>query len=79
MGERLEQVLRHLRDLGLSVASFELPLPGTGRFYVRLRARDPDGFLGPYTTPQYFDIAHCVRDSSGSCVRAGGHTLIHTP
>lgn len=63
----------------LTAPSFELPLPGTGRFFVRLRARDPDGFLGPYTTPQYFDIAHCVRDGSGSCVRAGGHTLIHTP
>jgi hypothetical protein len=46
---------------------------------VRLRARDADGFQGPFTTPQYFDIANCVRDSSGSCVRAGGQTLNLTP
>jgi hypothetical protein len=63
----------------LTEPAFELPLPGTGRFFVRLRARDADGFQGPFTTPQYFDIANCVRDSSGSCVRAGGQTLNLTP
>jgi hypothetical protein len=52
----------------------ELPLPGSGRFWVRLRARDPDGFLGPYTTPQYFDLPNCLR-IGGLCARAGGQTL----
>lgn len=63
----------------LAEPALELPLPGTGRFFVRLRARDPDGFVGPYSTPQYFDVANCVRDSSGACVRAGGQTLNLTP
>ncbi|MFG5409250.1 hypothetical protein ABXN37_15515 [Piscinibacter sakaiensis] len=49
----------------------ELPLPGSGRFWVRLRVRDPDGFIGPWTAPQSVDVPHCLRDGSGRCVRAG--------
>ncbi len=55
----------------LTEPKIDLPLPGTGRFYVRLRARDPDGFIGPYSTPQFFDLPNCLRDSSGACVRFG--------
>lgn len=53
----------------------ELPLPGPGRFYLRLRARDADGFVGPWTATQYFDVIPCVRDSAGGCVRVEGGTL----
>jgi len=56
-----------------------LPLPGTGRFYVRLRATDADGFVGPYTTPQYFDVPNCLRDGQGACVRSGEQTLNLAP
>ncbi len=59
----------------LTEPKFDLPHPGTGRFHVRLRARDPDGFVGPYTTPQFFDIPNCLRDSSGNCVRSGQATI----
>lgn len=59
----------------LSQPGIELALPGSGRFYVRLRARDPDGFIGPYTTAQYFDVPNCVRDGSGNCLRTGSGTL----
>ncbi|WP_144290201.1 FecR domain-containing protein [Ideonella sp. A 288] len=59
----------------LDQPSLDLPLPGTGRFYVRLRARDPDGFVGPFTTPQHFDVPNCMRDSAGQCVRAADSTL----
>lgn len=59
----------------LSQPGIELALPGSGRFYVRLRARDPDGFIGPYTTAQYFDVPNCVRDGSGNCLRSGSGTL----
>ncbi len=55
----------------LTEPNLDLPLPGTGRFWVRLRARDPDGFMGPYTTPQSFDAPNCLRDGSGDCVRGG--------
>jgi hypothetical protein len=63
----------------LTQPSIDLPLPGTGRFYVRLRATDPDGFVGPYTTPQYFDVPNCLRDGNGGCVRAGTGTLDLAP
>ena len=59
----------------LSKPGIDIPLPGTGRFWVRLRATDPDGYVGPYTTPQYFDVPNCLRDSQGGCVRAGEQTL----
>jgi hypothetical protein len=59
----------------LAAPGLELPHLGTGRFYVRLRARDPDGFIGPYTTPQYFDVPNCVRNSAGDCWRMGGSVL----
>jgi hypothetical protein len=38
---------------------------------VRLRARDPDGYLGPYTAPQQFDIPNCLRDGQGRCTTGG--------
>lgn len=42
-----------------------------GRFYVRYRAIDADGFVGPYTSPQTFDLPACLQDRSGACVRDG--------
>jgi hypothetical protein len=63
----------------LTQPGITLPLPGTGRFYVRLRTTDPDGFVGPYATAQYFDVPNCLRDGSGACVRAGEDTLQLTP
>jgi hypothetical protein len=62
----------------LDTPGVELPLPGSGRFHMRLRARDADGFVGPYTTPQYFDVPNCLR-IAGSCVRAGNQTLNLAP
>lgn len=63
----------HRQDIdGTSV---ELPLPGTGRFHVRLRARDADGFVGPWSASQHFDVTACVRDSQQACVRVEGAKL----
>lgn len=66
-------------DRQLDRPALEMPLPGTGRFYLRLRARDADGFVGPYTTPQYVDVPNCLRDGSGACVRASDQTLNLAP
>jgi hypothetical protein len=63
----------------LTQPAITLPLPGSGRFYVRLRATDPDGFVGPYTTAQFFDVPGCLRITSGGCVRAGEQTLNLVP
>jgi hypothetical protein len=66
----------------LTAPNFELPLPlpapAAGRFYVRVRAKDTDGFVGPFGAAQYFDIARpvdCWRDGNGACVRAGDEHL----
>ena len=63
----------------VDTSSLELDLPGSGRFFVRLRARDPDGFVGPFTTPQQFDIPNCLRDGSGGCVKANGQSILIAP
>ena len=65
---------RELAEPGIDLAP-----PGTGRFWMRLRARDADGFVGPYATPQFFDVPNCLRDGSGNCVRAGEQTLNLAP
>ena len=63
----------------LDQTSIELPLPGGGRFYVRLRSRDADGFVGPFSSPQHIDLDHCVRDGAGECIRASAETLNLAP
>lgn len=50
-------------------------LPGPGRYYVRLRALEADGFVGPWSATQYFDLPDCVRDGASSCVRVEGGLL----
>jgi hypothetical protein len=65
-----------LDERQLDVTEIELPLPqATGRFYIRLRSRDADGFVGPWSAPQYVDVIPCVRDSAGACVRVQGGLL----
>ena len=66
-------------ERSLSQPGIELPLPGVGRFYVRLRTRDADGFVGPYTTPQHVDLPNCLRDGQGACLRSADGALILLP
>ena len=42
------------------------------------QARDPDGFVGPYTAPQAFTVPNCLRDGQQRCVGGadGGSVLI---
>lgn len=60
--------------------ALEVKMPGTGRYFLRLRARDPDGFVGPYTAPQHFDVPNCLRGGQGGCVTgADGGTVLLAP
>ena len=69
-----------LLERQLAAPAIDLPLPGSGRFYARFRAIDADGFVGPYSTPQFFDIPNCLRDGSGACVRNGsGEAVLIAP
>lgn len=63
----------------LAETAIELPQFGTGRFWVRLRAIDPDGWVGPFGAPQYFDVPNCMRDAAGACVRMSGEPVVTRP
>lgn len=58
-----------------SAPALEIELPGSGRFFVRLRARDPDGFVGPYSSPQRFELPNCLRDGQLGCIKSGGESV----
>lgn len=50
-----------------------------GRFLVRFRAIDADGYVGPYTAPQAFTLPSCIRSGSGLCVSGGSRFTISPP
>lgn len=58
----------------LDVPEIALPKPAPGTYFVRYRATDPDGFVGPYASVQRLVITAppplppCLKDSAGSCV-----------
>jgi hypothetical protein len=63
----------------LNQPQFELPRPGPGTYFIRIRATDPDGFVGPYSAPQTFTVASCLTDSNGRCVSAAYGIVGTTP
>ena len=68
-----------LLERRVAQTEIELPRPGSGRYWVRLRAIDADGFVGPFGGAQYFDVPHCLRDAAAGCVRVGGEPVLTTP
>lgn len=52
----------------LDKPEIELPRPQGGVYFMRIRARDADGFQGPFTAPQRFEIIDCVKVTDGPCV-----------
>ncbi|MDO9234618.1 MAG: FecR domain-containing protein [Aquabacterium sp.] len=46
-----------------------------GLLYVRFRAIDADGFIGPYSQPQLVSLPTCVRDGAQRCVGSGSDFL----
>lgn len=58
----------------------QLPRPPEGgRLYVRYRATDADGFIGPYTSPQIVLLPACVRSTDMQCVHSGGRFVTTQP
>ena len=45
--------------------------PPQGIYYVRIRATDADGFVGPFTAAQRFVVINRVLDSGGANLRTG--------
>jgi hypothetical protein len=57
-----------------------IPRPDEGgTLYVRYRAIDEDGFIGPYTAPQLIALPACVRSTDGQCVKSGNQFLTTQP
>lgn len=71
---------RMLYSVTQDTPDITLPRPQEGgRLYVRYRAVDADGFIGPYTTPQMVLLPACVRSSDMQCVGGGEHFLTTEP
>jgi hypothetical protein len=59
-------------NLKLREARVPLDRPGAGRYYMRVRAIDADGYVGPYTATQSFELPNCLTSAAtGQCVGAG--------
>jgi hypothetical protein len=58
------------------VPALAVKMPGAGRYFLRMRARDADGFVGPYTAPQRFDVPNCLRGGQGGCVTGGQGSMV---
>lgn len=60
-----------LLERKLDRPEIDVPRPAGGVYFMRLRARDADGFQGPFTSPQRFEIIDCAQSGDGTCVRTG--------
>jgi hypothetical protein len=45
-------------DLALDEPRVSLPRPEPGAYFMRVQATDPDGYVGPYTSTQRFEVPH---------------------
>jgi hypothetical protein len=62
-----------------TATAFEWPRPTGGRFWARVRAIDSDGHVGPYSPARAIDIARCLLDGHGACVRGGAMPVLAGP
>lgn len=75
-----EAFARILVAKALTEPAIEVDRPAHGgRLFIRYRAIDPDGFVGPYTAPQVVVLPTCVQDGSGGCVQAGAGGWVTSP
>ena len=51
--DKFTQIVRSIRT---DAASTTIDVTDAGQYYTRVRATDPDGFVGPYSATQRFDI-----------------------
>lgn len=69
-----------IKELPSDKPEVSLPRPVEGgRLFVRYRAIDSDGFIGPYTAPQLVLLPACLRDGHGSCVQGDQRFITTRP
>ena len=62
------QFTKPLLTRTLDKPELDIPRPGPGTYYMRFRATDPDGFVGPFSSSQRFSMPACITDSTGRCI-----------
>lgn len=50
-----------------------------GRFFIRYRATDADGFVGPFSSNLQVDLPSCLRDGDNRCIRSSSGSAITGP
>lgn len=50
--------------------------PAAGVYFIRLRATDADGFVGPFTPPQRFEVINRLATGDAASVTTGGGTPV---
>lgn len=85
-GQRFD--LEIARDIGftqdlvqqrLQEPTYSFAPPDPGRWYLRLRVREADGYLGPWGSTQFVDVPNCLRSAGGSCWRVDGGPVLLAP
>lgn len=72
-----EQALSERR---LEQPAFDFAAPQPGRWYLRLRVIEADGYVGPWSGAQYFDVPNCLRGPDGICWRtSSGEPVLIAP
>ncbi len=67
-----------LADQKLEEAKALMERPNPGIYFVRIRATDPDGFVGPFTKAQRIEIINRVTDLGGATLNTGFGTPVLT-
>lgn len=60
-----------LIERNLTEPRITIPAPQPGTYFLRVRAVDADGFVGPFTAPQRFSVINRVRDNGGANLVTG--------
>lgn len=69
-----------LNEVASPSPQITLPRPAEGgRLFVRYRAIDDDGFVGPYTSPQLVLLPPCVRSGDMQCIRSKDRFVTSRP
>lgn len=58
-------------ERNLTEPRITVPAPQPGTYFLRVRAVDADGFVGPFTAPQRFSVINRVRDNGGANLVTG--------
>ena len=54
-----------IESVETSNTSHTIKRPAAGVYFMRLRATDADGFVGPFTPAQRFEVLNQVNDGTG--------------